>query len=96
MPAVTKFTPRIRKQKAKARATVPAEAQLANTDQSNAVEIIPAPKTEAEERRRKVREEIRAQQPESKVSSKKKKRLEHYIVCVVDPKACRVLVLTSL
>jgi len=96
MPAVPKFTPRIRKQKAKARATVPAEAQLANTAQSNAVEIIPASKTEAEERRRKLREEIRAQQPESKVSSKKKKRLEHYIVCVLDCEAYRFRVLTSL
>ena len=94
MPAVTKFTPRLRKQKAKARATVPAEAQLANTDQSNVVEIIPASKTEAEERRRKLREEIRAQQPESKVSSKKKKRLEHYIVCVNGSKTCYVRILT--
>jgi ATP-dependent RNA helicase DHX37/DHR1 len=53
-------------------------------DNSNATEIIPASKTEVEERRRKLREEIRAAQPESKFSSKKKKRLEHYIVCVIN------------
>jgi len=80
---ISKFVPRVRKQKARARATVPAEvAQQDGTDNSNATEIIPTSKSEAEERRKKLREEIRAQQPESKFSSRKKKRLEHYIVCV--------------
>lgn len=83
MPS-SRFVPRVRKQKARARATVPAEAaaQQNGTDNSNATEIIPTSKSEAEERRKKLREEIRAQQPESKFSSRKKKRLEHYIVCV--------------
>jgi len=80
---ISKFVPRVRKQKARARATVPAEAQQNGSHNSNAVEIIPTSKIEAEERRKKLREEIRAQQPESKFSSRKKKRLDHYIVCVL-------------
>ena len=80
---ISKFVPRTRKQKARARAAVPAQVQLNGIDNSNATEIIPTSKSEAEERRKKLREEIRAQQPESKFSSRKRKRLDHYIVRVL-------------
>jgi ATP-dependent RNA helicase DHX37/DHR1 len=69
-----KFVPRQRKQKARRR-----EAQSGDAPQdTNALEITPLSKDEKEERRRKLREELRAQQP--KISSKKQKRLDKYIV----------------
>jgi hypothetical protein len=71
-----KFVPRQRKQKALRRE---AQSQSADAPQdSNALEITPLSKDEKEERRRKLKEELRAQQP--KVSSKKQKRLDKYIV----------------
>lgn len=45
---------------------------------TNVPEIMPISKAEKEERRRKLREELRAQQP--KISAKKQKRLDKYIV----------------
>ncbi|KAK3636590.1 putative ATP-dependent RNA helicase DHR1 [Elasticomyces elasticus] len=42
-------------------------------------ELIPETISERESRRAKLAEEIREQQPDSKVSSKKRKRLDHYI-----------------
>ena len=49
------------------------------TRDSNAVEIFPPSVTEKEERRKSLRADLRAQQ--LKISSKKQKRLEKYIVC---------------
>jgi hypothetical protein len=46
---------------------------------ANADIVLPTTVAEREERRRKLQEEIRAQQPQSKVSGKKRKRLDHYI-----------------
>jgi ATP-dependent RNA helicase DHX37/DHR1 len=69
-----KFTPRQRKNKHRQR-----ENQSAATPvDTNAVEIVPVSKAEKEERRQKLREQLREQQP--KMSSKKKKRLDKYIV----------------
>lgn len=46
------------------------------SDQANAIELVPASKSEKEERRAKLQEEIR---PLEKISSKKRKRLDKYI-----------------
>lgn len=45
---------------------------------TNVVEIIPTPSSEKEKRKREFKDSIRAQQP--KMSSKKAKRLDKYIV----------------
>ncbi|KAI9832523.1 MAG: hypothetical protein M1819_004312 [Sarea resinae] len=72
-----KFVPRQRKHKARQRQSQNGSATISAVADSNAAEILPASKSEKEERRRQLREELRAQQ--SKVSSKKQKRLEKYI-----------------
>lgn len=73
-----KFVPRQRKHRVIARQkqhngtpTTPADA--------NAAELLPVSISEREERRESMRKEIRAQQPEPKVSGKKRKRLDKYI-----------------
>lgn len=50
---------------------------------SNAVELLPVSSGEREQRRLKLREELRANKPETKTSAKKRKRLDKYIVCVM-------------
>lgn len=67
-----KFTPRQRKQKHRQR------EQTAPVD-TNVAEIQPISKDEKEAKRQKLREELGQQH--SNVSSKKKKRLDKYIVC---------------
>lgn len=67
-----KFVPRQRKQK---------HRQQQNADaatDSNAAEIKPLPKNEKEARKQKLRDELKAQHP--KISAKKQKRLDKYIV----------------
>ncbi|KAM0710721.1 hypothetical protein Q7P35_001459 [Cladosporium inversicolor] len=71
-----KFVPRERKHK---RLDKLKPAAGANTTEANASIVLPTSAAEREERRRKLQEELRAQQPQSKVSGKKRKRLEHYI-----------------
>ncbi|KXT18460.1 hypothetical protein AC579_2229 [Pseudocercospora musae] len=51
----------------------------ADLDQSNQLELRPLSATEKDERRAKLQAELKAQQPESKVSAKKRKRLDKYI-----------------
>ncbi|KAI9697999.1 MAG: putative ATP-dependent RNA helicase DHR1 [Candelina mexicana] len=71
-----RFVPRQRKHKVlqrQQRHGVP----TAPMGDSNAAEILPVSKGEKEEKRRRLREELRAQQP--KISSKKQKRLDKYI-----------------
>lgn len=70
-----KFVPRERKHKRLAK------QKPTSTDEQNANADLMLPKTaaEKEERRRKLQEELRAQQPQSKITSKKRKRLDHYI-----------------
>ncbi|KAH6715145.1 P-loop containing nucleoside triphosphate hydrolase protein [Leptodontidium sp. MPI-SDFR-AT-0119] len=73
-----KFVPRQRKHKVKERERREKEgASQDPTVDSNAVEIIPAAKTEHEEKKRRMREEIEKQGP--KISGKKAKRLEKYL-----------------
>lgn len=78
-----KFVPRERKHRKIARQK---EANRTNglsqheeADQANATEIVPATTSEKDERRRKLKEELVALQPESKASSKKRKRLDKYV-----------------
>lgn len=68
-----KFVPRPRKQKDRQKA---AESSRQVQD-TNATEITPVSTTKDEERKR-LREELRAHQP--KISAKKQKRLDKYIV----------------
>lgn len=67
-----KFVPRQRKQKNKQR-----DSKAAPVD-TNAAEILPTSKNDKEARREKLREQLKDQHP--KVSSKKQKRLDKYIV----------------
>lgn len=70
-----KFVPRQRKQRHRQQ-----QQQAANTaTDTNAAEIAPLSKSEKEARKEKLREELRAQHP--KISAKKQKRLDKYIVC---------------
>lgn len=66
-----KFVPRERKHKRRQQDAGPPV-------DTNATEIMPISKAEKDARRQKLREELRAQQP--KISSKKQKRLDKYIV----------------
>ena len=68
-----KFVPRQRKHKVLER-TKPAHHVPSD---SNQVQIVPATKSEKEEKRQRLKEELRAGQ--SKISSKKQKRLDKYI-----------------
>lgn len=69
-----KFVPRQKKQKRQPKESQPGVSQ----GDSNVTEIVPVSKDEKEEKRQKLREEWRAQQP--KISSKKQKRFDKYIV----------------
>ena len=70
-----KFVPRQRKHKARDQEKRTTAQQ--STVDTNETEILPSSKAEREERRRQLREELRAQLP--KISSKKQKRLDKYI-----------------
>ena len=74
-----KFVPRQRKHKVLRRTNGGKDATPALD--SNALELLPASQREREEKRRKLKEELRAQQP--KMSGKKQKRLDKYIVSVI-------------
>ncbi|KAL2426507.1 putative ATP-dependent RNA helicase DHR1 [Exophiala dermatitidis] len=72
------MAPPVRRQrKQKARAREEKEKGQTAAQQTNQEVIIPLSKAEREEKKRKLREELRAQQP--KISSKKQKRLDKYI-----------------
>jgi ATP-dependent RNA helicase DHX37/DHR1 len=68
------FKPRDRKQRSRRQ---DGKATSAPVD-TNVTEIIPVSKAEKEAKRQQLREQLREQQP--KMSSKKKKRLDKYIV----------------
>jgi ATP-dependent RNA helicase DHX37/DHR1 len=80
---MAKFVPRKRKQRdrekerARQHQSATGPGGIAN---SNTAEIVPSSKTEREERREQLKKELQAQQ--SKISSKKQKRLDKYIVRV--------------
>jgi hypothetical protein len=71
-----KFVPRQRKSKVRLREEKSSD-KSSQTD-SNAAELLPVSKSEKESRRQKLKEELRAQQPNTSV--KKQKRLYKYIV----------------
>lgn len=71
--------PRIRKHKVKARLKAQGNGTKyseQNVSDSNAAELIPS---EQDARRKQLQAELRAQQPSEQISSKKRKRLDHYI-----------------
>ncbi|KAF2084376.1 P-loop containing nucleoside triphosphate hydrolase protein [Saccharata proteae CBS 121410] len=74
-----KFVPRQRKHKVLARQQREGTTNDVGVDgaDANAAEIMPASKTEREEKRRKLREELKAEK--GKMSGKKQKRLDKYI-----------------
>ncbi|KAK7607922.1 P-loop containing nucleoside triphosphate hydrolase protein [Phyllosticta paracitricarpa] len=80
-----KFVPRQRKQKARLREESERQAAAAKVngsatvDNANAEVILPAGKQDQEDRRKRLKEELRAQQPQSKISAKKQKRMDKYI-----------------
>lgn len=74
-----KFVPRQRKHKVRKRLEQDGDSVgVPNGNDSNATEIVPPTVTEREEKRQDMKNALRAQQP--KVSSKKQKRLDKYIV----------------
>jgi ATP-dependent RNA helicase DHX37/DHR1 len=75
-----KFVPRQRKHKVLARQKASGGLHEDNAgNDANATEILPAEKREREERKSKMREEL-AREAQGKMSGKKKKRLDKYIV----------------
>jgi ATP-dependent RNA helicase DHX37/DHR1 len=70
-----KFIPRQRKRRVLDRQ----REATSHTDNSGTVELIPKTKDEKEQRRQKLREQLKAQQPPSKLSRNKQKRLDKYI-----------------
>lgn len=80
-----KFVPRQRKHKHRVREEEERQKAAAKIGiqaggDANADVILPPAKAEKEEKRAKLREELRSQQPQSKISKKKQKRLDKYIV----------------
>lgn len=80
-----KFVPRQRKHKHRVREEeerqkAAAKVGVASAGDVNADVILPAGKAEREEKRKMMRDELRAQQPQSKISKKKQKRMDKYIV----------------
>ncbi|KAL1622992.1 putative ATP-dependent RNA helicase DHR1 [Neofusicoccum ribis] len=81
---MAKFTPRQRKHKHRVREEeerqkAAAKVGIQATGDANADVILPHGKAEKEEKRMHLREELRAAQPQSKISKKKQKRLDKYI-----------------
>ncbi|EME47373.1 hypothetical protein DOTSEDRAFT_166379 [Dothistroma septosporum NZE10] len=71
-----KFVPRERKHRKLARQK---SAFSQQDGPANAETVVPLSQSEREEKRRKLEAELKAQQPESKISGKKRKRLDKYI-----------------
>ncbi|KAI6863201.1 P-loop containing nucleoside triphosphate hydrolase protein [Hortaea werneckii] len=67
-----KFVPRDRKQR-----RLPKQQQ--NATDTNSEELVPETKSERDARRAKLTADLRDQQPQSKISSKKRKRLDKYV-----------------
>ena len=73
-----KFVPRQRKHKINKTQSRNGRSGSDLLNDPNTTEILSVPKTEKEEQRRQMKEDLRRQQP--KLSSKKQKRLDKYIV----------------
>ena len=78
-----KFVPRERKHKVRKRLEEHGNGGRNGhlTSDPNAVEILPSTSREKEDRRQAMKDTLRAQQPQ--MSSKKQKRLDKYIVCII-------------
>ncbi|KAI9690090.1 MAG: putative ATP-dependent RNA helicase DHR1 [Bogoriella megaspora] len=76
LTVMPKFVPRQRKQKARGQQK---QNGYNGSQDTNAVELLPASKDERAERRQQMYQDLRAQQPQSKISAKKQKRLDKYI-----------------
>ena len=71
-----KFVPRERKHRRLARQR---EQANGSSNDANAETIVPSSKPEKEEKRRVLKEQLRAQQPNATINSKKRQRLDKYI-----------------
>ncbi len=79
-----RFVPRQRKHKVRNRLDLAGgNIDVSTGNDSNAVEILPATITEKEKKRQDMKNALRAQQ--SKVTSKKQKRLDKYVVRILSP-----------
>lgn len=78
-----KFVPRERKHKVRKRLEENGNGNRNDhlASDPNAVEILPSTSMGKEDRRKAMKDAVRAQQPQ--MSSKKQKRLDKYIVCIV-------------
>ncbi|KAM3423119.1 hypothetical protein BST61_g575 [Cercospora zeina] len=78
-----KFVPRERKHRklAKQKETAKKNGAVQHdlAEEAEAAETVPTTQNEKDERRRKLKEELTAHEPESRVSAKKRKRLDKYI-----------------
>ncbi|KAK5137082.1 hypothetical protein LTR08_001091 [Meristemomyces frigidus] len=74
---MVKFVPRERKHRRLAKQ--PTVHAAADGDDSNAQEVLPESKTEREVRRAQMAADLRELQPQSKITSKKRKRLDKYV-----------------
>lgn len=79
MPNMAPYQPRIRKKRILARLHETQPQHKHPQDQSNAEVILPASRSELDQRRADLQETIAAQQSESKISKAKQKRLDKYI-----------------
>ncbi|KAK6437445.1 putative ATP-dependent RNA helicase DHR1 [Oleoguttula sp. CCFEE 5521] len=72
-----KFVPRERKHRRLAK--LKETSKKAPPTQSNEEVIVPISKSDQDERRQQIKDELRAHQPDVKISGKKRKRLDHYV-----------------
>lgn len=76
---MAKYVPRERKHRRLAKQQNAQTSFAQGSGDANASEVVPLTNSQKEERRRQLQEDLRAQQPETKVSAKKRKRLDKYI-----------------
>lgn len=79
-----KFVPRQRKKKVLARQSQHSGSSGGAASDANVAEVLPAEKRERNEKKRALKEEL-VRESEGKMSRKKKKRLDKYIVCSTLP-----------
>ncbi|QIX02004.1 hypothetical protein AMS68_007521 [Peltaster fructicola] len=73
-----KFVPRERKHRRRVKQDDAAQATARHADVNTEI-VLPETATERDNRRRELQAQLRALQPQDKISSKKRKRLDHYI-----------------
>ncbi|KAK4550724.1 hypothetical protein LTR36_000303 [Oleoguttula mirabilis] len=75
---MAKYVPRERKHRRLAKQKTQSQSRVEAAD-SNAQEVVPENQTEREARRATLAADLREQQPQSKISSKKRRRLDKYV-----------------